>query len=597
MNSFNYLSFKKTFNLFIPNIFKNKQSRRSVFVTVILIIIDILVTSILLPHFSKQIAQSFTIPLFPSLGIGLLIFGSLWTLEKILNHLQDILFFPAINNNIQTITYRVVEKIHQVPLALYQNLSIPEVINAVRRISMSARSFIKIFVLLFIPTFIKVCIAIYSSLSFGYEGYILIPTFLLCLGLLYLSTQWYVKTREASWQFSDKVVMRIQDSILNTKITRFYLEDEMTAVASLLKREADLWHSTNTRLHLIHVFIASLLGAVFTFILYRFFQDISKNNLSVGDFLLLKTQLIAAFLPFKQLSIEFRQLAEASIDVKKIIQVLELPEENNIALQNSAPSFITNIKDIHRTIICCQDLDFGYKDNILLNQVSFNFAYGEKIAILGENGSGKSSLLRLLSGLEIPQQGSIYLHGRQIRQYSRNQLNKILHYIPQDLRLFNISLRENVSYGSKNCSDSLILEVLEAVDLLPMLSQLPQGLNSMVGELGTLLSGGEIQRIALARAMMMKPEILLLDETLHSLNIESEKRILETLYQWVPTVVLISHRPSTLQWVDRAYRISKGTILELEFDKQSTSFTQILETQKKISALSEMPQHYREHIL
>lgn len=571
MNGFTYILFKKTFSLFIPNIFTNTQSRNSALIAIILIVIDIIVASLLLPYFSKQVAQSFASTLFAGLSISLLFFGILWTLEKIIGHLQDIIFFPAINNNIQTITYRVVAKIHQIPLSAYQNLSVPELINAIRRISLSARSFVKIFFLLLIPAFIKVLIALNSSLQFGNIAFILIPSFVLCIGILYKGTQWYVSTRERSWQLTDKVIMRIHDGILNTKISRFYLEEEMNTITSLLKQEAKLWHNTNTRLHLVHIFIALVLGSSFTLILYQVFQGVLEKNLTIGDFLLLKTQLIAAFLPFKQLSTEFRQLAEASIDIKKIIHILDLQEENylkpetsnNLSAQAFTQVSTQSFKNNSIKGISCYHLNFGYsKDNLILENVSFNIMQGEKVAILGNNGSGKSSLLRLLGGLLPPEQGEIRIHGRNIQQYSRKSLSKILHYIPQDLRLFNLSLRENMGYGTQNCPDSLILSAMETVGLSPLLEQLPEGLDSKVGELGSLLSGGEVQRIALARAMILQPEILLLDETLHSLNMEDERNLLENLCVLIPTIVLVSHRPSTLHFVDKSYKILNGRIFE-----------------------------------
>lgn len=583
MTGFNYISFKKTFLLFIPNIFKNKRSGYCALVAIVLILIDIVIASLLLPYYSQKIANSFSVSLLESLGLSIMVFGCLWTLEKIIAHLQEIIFFPAINHNIQKIAYRVVESIHQIPLALYQNLSIPEVVNAIRRISQSARAFIKICFLLIIPAAIKVLIAVYSAAQFAMSGFILIPVFLGCLLVLYKGTQWYVRTREASWQLSDKVMMRVHDSLLNTKISRFCMNEEMATIGNLLQKEANLWQQTNTRLHLVHIIIALILGMTITLILYQAFNGAWQQNQTIGGFLLLKTQLIAAFLPFKQLAVEFRQLAEASIDIKKVIQILELPKEqqphfNNSSLENSKMNPTVKSEFVSERlrvlskgqILQCQSITFGYvQENLILKELSLNILQGETAVILGENGSGKSSLLRLLSGLELPQQGEVKLKGRNIQEYSKNESSRILHYIPQDLRLFNMSLRDNISYGFRKCPDTLILQAIEKVDLFSLLKQLPDGLDSAVGEMGTFLSGGEIQRIALARALIREPEILLLDETLHSLDIEGEKKMLAILNQVIPTIILVSHRPSTLSLVNRAYRIFQGKISEIILDTQS----------------------------
>lgn len=553
---FNFVNFKKTFWLFAPHLFRHPSMRKRCFFALGLILIDIIASS-LVPYFSKCLVEGLSLNLEGSFTFILLFLGFFWTTEKIASHVQEIIFFPVINGSIRGITFDVVQHIHQMPLTLYQRLSMPEILSCIKRISVSARAFYKIFFLMIIPTFIKLIVATIIALKVGLLGYMLLPTFILCFITLYKGTQWYVKGREQSWQATDTVTMRINDSIINSKIARPFQHFEMEAIGTLLTREANLWYKANTRLHFIHILIGSILGAAITFILWGALFAIQNQTLSVGDFVMIKGYLIAAFLPLKSLSVEFRQLAESTIDIRKIIEIIDLPVE-----QPAKPNPHINLQ---RFNLVLNRVGFEYEAHQpILSDLSLHIPEGEKLAIVGESGSGKSTLVSLMSALLAPSTGSLLLNGLKIQDYPKDILSKTLHYIPQDLRLFNLSLIENLTYGLDHISASAVEEVIERIDLVPLFNQLKEGLNTRVGEMGIRLSGGEKQRVALARALLLKPKILILDETLHSLNVESETKILKYLFEQIPTVILVSHHSTTLPLMDRILKIQNGSLVEVD---------------------------------
>lgn len=542
--SLNFNTFKKTFLLFIPQSpFKHKATRWRCVLALSLILVDVIAVT-LVPYCTKSVVDSLSLNILNTVWIAMFLLGFFWIIEKTVNHIQEIIFFPVINNTIRDLSYKVTEHIHHISLLDYQTLSIPEVINCVRRISLSARSFIKICFLLIVPTVIKLIVASYVVIKTGLFGLVLLPAIFLALFILYKGSQWYVAARETAWQASDRVTSRISDSILNTKIIRQNKSFEMQEMTELLNTEAHYWLKSNIRLHTVHILIGTLLGVTIIGILGCAILAIQAGTLTIGDFLLLKGQLIVAFLPLKTLSIEFRQCAESLVDIKNVIQILEIPTQTHAHMieKSSDNLAISNVTFSHDS------------QKPLFKNLSLQFFKHEKVVIVGKNGSGKSTLLNLMASLYKPNQG-------HITQYTKN---KQLFYIPQDFRLFNTSLRLNITYGLKNISDFAILQVIKKTGLSELVQQMPNGLDTLVGEMGIKLSGGEKQKVALARALLLKPEILLLDETTSALSLDSERDILEIIFSEISTVVLTSHRISMLEQVDRVIEIQQGKIIELK---------------------------------
>ncbi len=550
----NFTVFKQSFSLFFSSkLLKDPTVRTRGMIAILLVLIDIAVVS-LIPYCTKQIVDALSINLLNSVWIALFFLSIFWILDKILSHIQDIILFPVINRMIRGITHAVVDHIHQIPLTDYKKLSISEVINCIRRISLSARAFIKILLLLIIPTTFKLLIAVMITIKAGLFGWLLVPGILISLMLLYKGTQWYIAARGSAWQASDMVTLSIHDSLLNTKIVRPFHAFEMEKINSILSTEANLWNTTNIRLHSIYIFIGILLGTTLGAVLIGVIQAIHNQTLTIGDFVFLKGQLIAAFLPLRAFSMEFRQLAESMVDIKKILSIFEIPLEENI----KKPSTLVKAPE---NAIEVENASFSYDaQKSIFSHLSLSIKKGEKIAIIGKNGSGKSALINLLANIYKPLVGSLYINGQPIENLTPNTLSALIHFIPQDFRLFNKSLRYNMTYGMRGVSNDALLQVAKDVDLLDTIEHMEKGFDTLVGEMGTKLSGGEKQKVALARALLLKPEILLLDETTSSLNNESEKKILKVLFSSIPTVILTSHKTSILGCVHKILKMQDGTL-------------------------------------
>lgn len=573
----NFQSFKKTIALFLPYILQNKSSRLRCIAALCIILIDILAAT-LVPYFSKQMVEGISFNIQNVAYLTIFFFGFFWTLEKVSSHIQEIIFFPVVNAAIQDISYRVVNHIHRLPLPVYQTLSMPEIISCTKRISPSARSFMKIFFLMLIPTSIKLIVMTTICCKMGSFGFAIVPALILSIYVLYKGFKVYIVSREHAWDATDTVIMRVNDSISNTKLTRPFLDQELQAVETLLKQEATLWYQTNIRLHSIHLFVGIIMGLSITLILFQAIHAIQSNALNLGDFIFLKGQLIAAFLPFKNVCLEFRQLIESLIDIKKVRALLELNREHHEESYRKQSGDNPHNNSIMSDIIPARErphawnspskinvdrITFFYDEkNPLILDLSLQVKEGEKITLIGSNGCGKSSLLGMIAGLFPPKCGRIMIQGLE--------KNTKLAFIPQDFRLFNQSLRENLLYGNKNVKISEIFDIIEGCGLSGIVKNAKFGLDTSVGEMGNLLSGGEKRRVALARALLHKPEILLLDETLDALNLENEGHLFKFLFAKISILINVSHHPLSRTMADKVFAFEAGRLRRIYADNQKT---------------------------
>ncbi|HFD0876801.1 ATP-binding cassette domain-containing protein, partial [Enterococcus sp. FR165] len=201
----------------------------------------------------------------------------------------------------------------------------------------------------------------------------------------------------------------------------------------------------------------------------------------------------------------------------------------------------------------------------IIDHFSLEVKAGETIAFVGPSGSGKSTLLNLLIGFIQPSSGRIFLDNQPLDELDMRSVRNYLAVVPQTTLLFSASIKENITYGLKNVSKERLDEVIEAAQLSSLIDQLPDGLDTLVGEHGNKLSGGQKQRISIARALIRQPKIILLDEATSALDNQSEKKIQQALNYLTetPTTFIVAHRLSTIKEADKIVVIDEGKIVEI----------------------------------
>jgi ATP-binding cassette subfamily C protein LapB len=286
--------------------------------------------------------------------------------------------------------------------------------------------------------------------------------------------------------------------------------------------------------------------------------QIIDGNLSMGGLVACYMLSGRALAPLAQLSGLLTRYQQAKVTMVSVDQMMELPQERNFEERPMSRSVLQGAIEL-------RNLDFTYpnQQTLALSNVNLSIRPGEKIGIIGRSGSGKSSLAKLLVGLYQPDSGQLLVDGVDIHQIDVSELRHNIGYVPQDIQLLAGSLRDNLVSGARYVEDEMVLQAAELAGVHEFARLHPQGYELQVGERGQNLSGGQRQNVALARALLLNPPILLLDEPTSAMDNTGEERLKQRLQAVVEnkTVILVTHRASLLSLVDRLLVIDRGQIL------------------------------------
>lgn len=526
---FKQIHFKKVFQLFFPYLLRNRSTKTRGLLTLLVVSCEIIATT-LCPLLIKKICNTVDLDGGFSVAFGLtLLFSFLWMIEKVAMDIEEVIFFPVINEAIKDITSNTVGHLHKISLQ-DQVYSSSQIISMIKRISLSARSFIRVFFLLLPRTLLKLILVCVILINYQYYGLSILLGVAVSFLVLYRCLVWYVQKRSEAWACTDRVTQALHESILFTKTARYHEQFEMSRLQKSLSEEAELWNKTNTRLHLTSSFVSLVFGLSYAAVLAL----VVFQGSSIGDFIFIKGLVLSVFLPLRSMTRQIRMTAESIIDIQKIIEVLAIPispkKENMDSVQTKA-------------LLEVKNLSFSYSNEVsFLESVTLQFDKGDTVFISGSSGSGKSTFCHLLSGLISPKKGEIYLKGRSLSSSTKEELGKSLLFISQQAHILNATIYENLTYGMEGISKSYLDHVVESVGLDQLIDKSIEGLSTIIGEKGACISGGERQKIALARALLAEPEILILDEAIESLDAASAHHILKQLKKKVPTIFLVSHQ-------------------------------------------------------
>ena len=268
--------------------------------------------------------------------------------------------------------------------------------------------------------------------------------------------------------------------------------------------------------------------------------------------------MMQLFIPLNFLGFVYREIKRALADVEHMISLLD--KQPRIADRPGAPEL-----EISGSAIRFDNVDFNYKpERQILSQVSFRVPAGKKVAIVGPSGAGKSTIARLLFRFYDVTGGTITIDGQDIRHVTQHSLRKAIGVVPQDTVLFNNTIYYNIAYGRPDASEAEVQRAARMAHLEPFIEQLPQGFDTMVGERGLKVSGGEKQRISIARMLLKNPAIMVFDEATSSLDSGAEQAILEALREVAAqtTTLVIAHRLSTVIDADEIIVLRHGRIVE-----------------------------------
>lgn len=373
-------------------------------------------------------------------------------------------------------------------------------------------------------------------------------------------TEWRNALREKMNRLDGQAMARAVDSLLNYETVKYFGAEarEEARYAQATRAYADAAVKSENSLGLLNIAQAMVVNLLMAGAMAYTVWGWSKGELTVGDLVFVNTYLTQLFRPLDMLGMVYRTIRQGLIDMAAMFSLMDTPVE--VSDRPGAPALVIN-----RPTIAFEDVWFGYEpDREILHGLSFEVPAGSRVAIVGPSGAGKSTLARLLFRFYDPQRGRILIDGQDIAGVTQASLRAAIGIVPQDSVLFNDTIGYNIAYGRDGASMAEVEAAARGAAIADFINRLPQGFDTEVGERGLKLSGGEKQRVAIARTLVKNPPILLFDEATSALDTRTEQDILATLRGVAKdrTTLSIAHRLSTIVDSDRILVLEQGKLAE-----------------------------------
>ena len=375
-----------------------------------------------------------------------------------------------------------------------------------------------------------------------------------------LFTNWRLRFRRVMNEMDQDANTKAIDSLLNYETVKYFGNEahEARRYDESLTRYERAYVRSETTLNMLNAGQAAIIAVGLTLVMLLAAQGVIGRTMTVGDFVLVNTYLIQLYMPLNILGFAYREIKQGLTDTEAMFELLDEAQEVADA-PDAAPLAAGPVA------LSFQDVRFGYRpDRVILKGVSFDVPPGKTLAIVGPTGAGKSTISRLLFRFYDPWSGRIMIDGQDIASVTQTSLRAALGIVPQDSVLFNDTIGYNIAYGRQGATAEDVANAVRGAAITDLLSRLPKGLETEVGERGLKLSGGEKQRVAIARTLVKNPPIVLFDEATSALDTRTEQDILSTMRNVAAqrTTISIAHRLSTIADSDRILVLDQGRLAE-----------------------------------
>ncbi|MCB2066515.1 MAG: ABC transporter ATP-binding protein/permease [Erythrobacter sp.] len=482
------------------------------------------------------------------------------------DQLRNIIFNRVGQEAVLSLTGDVFARLHRLSLRFHLSRRTGEITRVIERGTKSISSMLYFLLFNIAPTAIElVVVGVIFWTLFGWE--LVAATAVTVVGYIWITqviTEWRVKLRREMNDLDGQAMARAVDSLLNYETVKYFgaEERERERYASTAKAYAEASVKTDNSLGLLNIVQASILNLMMGAAMAWTVWGWARGRFTPGDLVLVNTYLMQLFRPLDMLGMVYRTIRQGLIDMADMFRLMDTAVEVEDA--PGAPALV-----VRRPTVVFDNVSFGYdRDRQILHGLSFEAPAGAHVALVGPSGAGKSTIGRLLFRFYDPWEGRVLIDGQDIREVTQASLRQAIGIVPQDSVLFNDTIGYNIGYGQPWGHDDPTPEQLRqaAADaaILPFIEGLPKGFDTEVGERGLKLSGGEKQRVAIARTLLKNPPILLLDEATSALDSRTEQDILATLRRVSEhrTTIAIAHRLSTIADSDIINVMDGGRIVE-----------------------------------
>ena len=521
--------------------------------------------TLLMPWALKEIIDSVDKSINPVLVIPallLIMYGGLRFASVFLGEVRDAVFSRVTEHAMRNIGLKVFKHLHSLELAFHLDRQTGGISRDIER-GTSGLSFLMRFLMFnIVPTLFEILTVaiIFGSLFSIWFALITLLAVGVYIFFTVTVTQWrnrFIRESNAADNLSNT---RAIDSLLNYETVKYFNNEQFEAKTydSFLANWETARLKNRMSLLALNSGQALIIASAITALMWLGSSEVVTGALSIGELVMINAYMIQLFLPLNFLGFVYREIRRALTDLENMLGLLnKKPQVTN------APN--ANTLDVKNGEIAFNNVSFSYNANRpILNNISFKVKAGSKVAIVGASGAGKSSLARLLYRFYDVTSGSITIDNQAISSVTLDSLRKAIAIVPQDTVLFNTTIRENIAYGRPSASDSDIDKAIEMAHLKDFINTLADGDKTRVGERGLKVSGGEKQRIAIARAILKQSPILIFDEATSALDSQAEQAILKAMHEVASehTSIVIAHRLSTITDAHTIIVLKSGQIVE-----------------------------------
>ncbi|MDO6459910.1 ABC transporter ATP-binding protein/permease [Granulosicoccaceae sp. 1_MG-2023] len=489
-------------------------------------------------------------------------YGGLRVAGSLFSELRDVLFTRVRYHAMHQLSIDVLAHLHALSLRFHLERRTGAISADLERGSRSLSSVLNYLIFNIVPTaaeFVLVAFLLTSAYDPAY-ALVIFATVLTYIVFTLLFSGWRMQFRHEMNRYESRANGRAIDSLLNYESVRYFNSEqrELAAYDADLQRWAVAAGKSQFTMSLLNFGQSLIVTAGVASILWLATRDVAAGSISIGDLVMINALMLQLFVPLNILGVVYRSMQYALADMDRAVQLLR--REPEIQDQPAAPDL-----QVREPTIEFRDVGFSYDgQRQILKGVSFSVAAGEKVAVVGPSGAGKSTIARLLFRFYDPLSGQVLVDGQDISQVTQASVREQIGIVPQDTALFNDTIAYNIRYARPQASDAEIRAAAQAASLDRFIDSLPDGYETVVGERGLKLSGGEKQRMAIARVVLKAPQIMVFDEATSSLDTRSEQAILEALNRLAKrtTTLVIAHRLSTIVDADRILVLDQGRIAE-----------------------------------
>ncbi len=522
------------------------------------------VATVAVPLILKRIVDSLDVEaslLLLPLGL-LLAYGALRLTTALFNELRDVLFARVRYRAIQKLSTRVLEHLHNLPLRFHLERQTGSITRDLERGTQSLSSIINYMVFIIVPTFVElglVAVILLSAYALKFSVATLI-TILLYIGFTLLVTNWRMKYRHEMNRLDSHANSIAVDSLLNYETVKYFNNEryELSRYGETLSQWENAAVKSITTMSMLNFGQAFIIAIGVTIIMIFAADGVADGSMTLGDLVLVNALMLQLFVPLNTLGIVYRQITYSLADMDMLVKLLQ--KDTEIKDMHHADSLKVSAAKIE-----FDNVSFSYnEDREILHNVSITIPSGHKVAVVGPSGAGKSTIARLLFRFYDVTEGAVRIDEQDVRECTQQSLHENIAVVPQDTVLFNESIYFNIQYAKPGASKEEIEQAARLANIHDFIEQLPQQYETIVGERGLKLSGGEKQRIAIARAVLKNPRIVIFDEATSSLDSQSESMILNAMQEVTQgvTTLVIAHRLSTIVDADRIYVFDHGRMIE-----------------------------------